>query len=79
MAVETIGKYSIDKIQSITKYLLNNGFAQDGYSYYIKNTYYYIQFTNGYIHYMDFSPRGYSETLMRDSLKNIDGINIISR
>lgn len=28
------------------------------------------------IHYMDFSKRGYTETLMRSYLKNIDGISI---
>ena len=76
MALETIGTYSVNKLESIKNQLLNNGFVQEGYSFNIKNTYYYIQFTNGYIHYMDFSKRGYTETLMRSSLKNIDGISI---
>lgn len=49
MAVEAIGTYSVNKLESIKNHLLNNGFVQEGYSFNIKNTYYYyIQFTNGY-------------------------------
>lgn len=77
MAIEVIGKYDVSKKQEIEK-LLTQYFIKYGCTYrLLSNDNYCIQLNEyGHIDYMDFSERGYNETVIKNVLKQIKYITV---